>query len=71
MRGDVAVTGSLASYIDLEKWVRPDHSLLIICGSVKIALVDLSSAFGAIYSLFGQVSSPLGRLLRAQPMQAV
>ncbi|MCA3370953.1 MAG: IS5/IS1182 family transposase, partial [Roseomonas sp.] len=45
MRGNDAVAGSLVSYVDLEKRVRPDHPLRVIRGLVNGALADLSAAF--------------------------
>ena len=71
MCGDDAATGSLARYIDLEKRARPDHPLLIIRGLLNSVLADLSSACDALYSLFGQDSSPPEQLLRALLLQAV
>ena len=38
MRGNDAVAGSLFSYVDLEKRVRPDHPLRVIRGLVNSAL---------------------------------
>ena len=37
MRGNDAVAGSLFSYVDLEKRVRPDHPLRVIRGLVNRA----------------------------------
>ena len=70
MRGNDAVAGSLFSYVDLEKRVRPDHPLRVIRGLVNSALADLSTAFDALYSPFGRESIPPERLLRALLLQA-
>ena len=70
MRGNDAVAGSLFSYVDLEKRVRPDHPLRVIRGLVNSALADLSSAFDALYSPFGRESIPPERLIRALLLQA-
>ncbi len=70
MRGNDAVAGSLFSYVDLEKRVRPDHPLRVIRGLVNSALADLSSAFDALYSPFGRESIPPERLARALLLHA-
>jgi transposase len=70
MRGNDAVAGSLFSYVDLEKRVRPDHPLRVIRGLVNSALADLSAAFDALYSPFGRESIPPERLIRALLLQA-
>ncbi|MFN9095359.1 MAG: transposase, partial [Alphaproteobacteria bacterium] len=70
MRGNDAVAGSLFSYVDLGKRVRPDRPLRVIRGLVNSALADLSSAFDALYSPFGRESIPPERLLRALLLQA-
>jgi hypothetical protein len=58
MRGNDAVAGSLFSYVDLEKRVRPDHPLRVIqrqsgCderdNQDEIARLD----FGMIVAIFG------------------
>ncbi len=49
MRGNDVVAGSLFSYVDLEKRVRPDRPLRVIRSLVNSALADLSSAFEALY----------------------
>ena len=69
MRGNDAVAGSLFSYVDLEKRVRPDHPLRVIRGLVNSVLADLSTAFDALYSPFGRESIPPERLLRALLLQ--
>jgi transposase len=70
MRGNDAVAGSLFSYVDLEKRVRPDHPLRVIRGLVNSVLADLSAAFDALYSPFGRESIPPERLIRALLLQA-
>jgi len=70
MRGSDAVAGSLFSYVDLEKRVRPDHPLRAIRGIVNAALTDLSAAFDALYAPSGRESIPPERLLRALLLQA-
>ncbi|MCA3412899.1 MAG: transposase, partial [Roseomonas sp.] len=70
IRGNDAVPGSLFSYVDLEKRVRPDHPLRVIRGLVNSALADLSSAFDALHSPFGRESIPPERLIRALLLQA-
>ncbi len=59
------MAGSLFSYVDLEKRVRPDHPLRVIRGLVNSTLADLSAAFDALYSPFGRESIPPKRLIRA------
>jgi transposase len=70
MRGSDGVAGSLFSYVDLEKRVRPDHPLRIIRGIVNATLSDLWAEFEALYSPFGRESIPPERLLRALLLQA-
>jgi transposase len=70
MRGNDTLAGSLFSYVDLEKRVRPDHLLRAIRSLVNSALADFSSAFDALYSPFGRESIPPERLLRALLLQA-
>ena len=65
-----AVAGSLFSYVDLEKRVRPDHPLRVICGLVNSALAHLSTSFDALYSPFSREPIPSERLLRALFLQA-
>ncbi len=70
MRGSDAVAGSLFSYVDLEKRIRPNHPLRVIRGIVNTTLGTLSPAFDALYSLHGRESIPPERLLRALLLQA-
>jgi len=70
MRGSDEVRGSLFSYVDVEKRIRPDHPLRVIRGIVNATLADLSGDFDALYSPFGRESIPPERLLRALLLQA-
>src|SRR5947209_19923494 len=70
MRGDDAICGSLFSYIDLEKRIRPDHPLRVIRAIANAALKSLSGAFQKLYSPLGRESIPPERLLRALLLQA-
>ena len=70
MRGSDAATGSLFSYVDLEKRVRSDHPLRLIRGVVNAALARLSGEFDALYAPSGRESIPPERLLRALLLQA-
>jgi transposase len=70
MRGDDAICGSLFSYIDLEKRIRPDHPLRVIRAVANAALKSLSGEFEKLYSPLGRESIPPERLLRALLLQA-
>jgi transposase len=70
MRGDDAVSGSLFSYIDLEKRVSAGHPLRVIREIANAALRTLSGDFDALYSPIGRESIPPERLLRALLLQA-
>lgn len=70
MRGKDEVRGSLFSYVDLERRVRPDHPLRVIRGIVNAALVEMSGEFDALYPATGRDSIPPERLLRALLLQA-
>jgi transposase len=70
MRGDDAISGSLFSYIDLEKRVAGDHPLRVIRGIANAALKSLSRDFDALYAPIGRESIPPERLLRALLLQA-
>jgi transposase len=70
MRGDDANSGSMFSYIDLEKRVRADHPLRMIREIVNAALKSLSREFDALYSPIGRESIPPERLMRALLLQA-
>ena len=71
MRGSDAVTGSLFSYVDLDKRVRSDHPLRVIRTIVNDALLAMSADFGALYAQLGRESIPTERLLRALLLQAL
>src|ERR671917_821828 len=70
MRGCDDRTGSLFSYVDLEKRIRQDHPLRTIrtLGDDALALMD--GAFADLYSALGRPSIPPERLLRAMLLQA-
>jgi transposase len=70
MRGDDANSGSMFSYIDLEKRVRADHPLRVIRAIANAALRSLSRDFDALYSPIGRESIPPERLMRALLLQA-
>lgn len=70
MRGDDEICGSLFSYVDLEKRVRPDHPLRLIREIANAALGALSGEFTALYSPLGRSSIPPERLMRALLLQA-
>lgn len=70
MRGEDRRSGSLFSYVDIEKRVRSDHPLRAIKSLVDEALADLSGQFGTLYSTIGRPSIPPEHLLRATLLQA-
>jgi transposase len=70
LRGRDAVAGSLFSYVDLKKWVRPDHPPRIIRSLANSALAYLSTSFDALYSPFSRESIPPERLIRTLLLQA-
>ena len=70
MRGCDDQIGSLFSYIDLEKRIRPDHPLRTIRRLVDDALASLDRAFTDLYAALGRPSIPPERLLRAMLLQA-
>src|ERR1044071_4795016 len=70
MRGCDHQSGSLFSYIDLERRIRPDHPLRTIRRLVDDALAALDRAFSDLYAAFGRPSIPPERLLRAMLLQA-
>jgi transposase len=71
MRGDDAICGSLFSYVDLERRVRPDHPLRVIREIANAALAALSGQFELLYSPLGRNSIPPERLMRALLLQAL
>ena len=70
MRGCDHQSGSLFSYVDLEKRIRPDHPLRTIRRLVDDALASLDRTFADLYAAFGRPSIPPERLLRAMLLQA-
>src|SRR5919112_505606 len=70
MRGLDHQSGSLFSYVDLEKRIRPDHPLRTIRRLVDDALASLDRAFADLYCELGRPSIPPERLLRAMLLQA-
>src|SRR5215208_2979185 len=70
MRGLDHQSGSLFSYVDLEKRIRPDHPLRTVRRLVDDALASLDRAFADLYCEFGRPSIPPERLLRAMLVQA-
>ena len=70
VRGEDRRSGSLFSYVDIEKRVRRDHPLRTIKSFVDEALASLSHEFAALYSRIGRPSIPPEQLLRAMLVQA-
>ncbi len=70
MRGGDRRSGSLFSYVDIEKRVRSDHPLRTIKTLVDEALDGLSGEFATLYSRTGRPSVPPEQLLRAMLLQA-
>src|SRR3954449_11599263 len=70
MRGCDHQSGSLFSYVDLEKRIRPDHPLRTIRRLVDDALASLDRTFTDLYAALGRPSIPPERLLRAMLLQA-
>ena len=70
MRGSDQRSGSLFSYVDLERRVRKDHPLRAIRTIVDAALSALSGAFAAMYAPLGRPSIAPEKLLRALLLQA-
>src|SRR5262245_57337768 len=70
MRGSDERSGSLFSYVDLERRVPKDHPLRPIRVIVNEALSELSGEFVALYAPMGRPSIPPEKLLRALLLQA-
>ena len=70
MRGADRSSGSLFSYVDLERRVPRDHPLRTIRQIVNDVLAGLSGEFEALYSHTGRPLIPPERLLRALLLQA-
>lgn len=69
IRDNDEVAGSLFSYVDFERRIRSDHPLRVLRGIVNETLVTLSPEFDTLHSLWGRVSIPPERLLRALSLQ--
>ena len=69
MRGTDAATGSLFSYVDLEKRVAARHPLRKIRQIVNDALVGLDADFDRLYATDGRPSIAPERLIRASLIQ--
>ena len=70
MRGSDRRSGTLFSYVDLERRVRADHPLRAIRALTDAALVAMSGDFAALYSGMGRPSIAPEQLLRAMLLQA-
>jgi transposase len=70
MRGSDRRSGSLFSYVDVEKRVPPGHPLRVIRSIANDALGSMSGAFDALYASVGRPSIPPEMLLRALLLQA-
>src|SRR5215210_5683747 len=70
MRGPDERSGSLFSYVDLERRVPKDHPLRPIREIANEALSELSADFAALYAPLGRPSIPPEKLLRALLLQA-
>ena len=69
MRGTEKASGSLFSYVDLEKRIPARHPLRKIRQVVNDALASLDAEFEALYTDFGRPSIPPERLIRASLLQ--
>lgn len=70
MRGQDQSSGSLFSYVDLERRVPAKHPLRLIREVVNEVLTAMSAEFEKAYSSMGRPSIPPERLLRALLLQA-
>lgn len=70
MRGEDRSSGSLFSYVDLERRVPARHPLRVVREIVNEVLVSLSGEFEQLYSHTGRPSIPPEKLLRALLLQA-
>ena len=70
MRGEDRSSGSLFSYVDLEKRVPRDHPLRTIRGIVNDVLAGLCGEFETLYSHTGRPGIAPEHLLRALLLQA-
>lgn len=64
-------SGSLLSYVDLEKRIPPRPPLRKIRQVVNDALASLDAEFEALYTDFGRPSIPPERLIRASLLQSL
>ena len=71
MRGDDHQQAGMWSYISPEQRVPLDHPLRPIRAMVDAILVELSPAFGTLYSSVGRPSIPPEKLLRALLLQVL
>jgi len=62
MRGKDEVRGSLFSYVEMERRIRPDHPLRLIRTIVNAALAGMSAEFDALYPSTRRDSIPRERL---------
>jgi transposase len=69
MRGTDETSGSLFSYVDLEKRVPVRHPLRLIRRIVNEALASLDTEFEVLYTDFGRPSIAPERLIRASLLQ--
>jgi transposase len=71
MRGDETISGSMFSYVPLEKRVPRDHPLRPLRAMVDEALRNLSPRLEGLYAKTGRPSIPPERLLRALLIQVL
>ena len=71
MRGADERTGSLFSYVDLERRVPQGHPLRAMRELANAALGALDEEFAQLYSPLGRPSIPPERLLRASLLQLI
>ena len=69
MRGQDRTSGSLFSYVDLDKRVPQNHPLRTMRTVVNDALGAMDAAFSTLYAKEGRPSIPPERLLRATLLQ--
>ena len=69
MRGDDERTGSLFSYVNIEKRVAKGHPIRKIRDLVNASLVDLDKAFAGLYAPLGRPSIAPEKLIRAMMLQ--
>lgn len=69
MRGFDQMSGSLFSYVDLDKRVPHNHPLRAMRELVNASLAALDASFEALYAKEGRPSIPPERLLRASLLQ--